>query len=378
MIFWTIRVSAGSRAPGVTRLRESEHDGNAENRPKKGRSSPYPSSVASPKHAGIFLAVVVPAVLARPNCYPAPITRRHVTTPPAPTTPDVFHFEDGRQSFEDLGQPNGHRWWWWSDLAVMLGYSSSKAAQKAFDRAMTACNSLGITIHENFTSAQRTDAKGYTVQDFKLSRFACYLIAMNADPRKAEVAKAQAYFATVAQAAQAAEEVAGAVERVAIRTDVTDGEKALHSAAKHAGVTDYGYFQNAGYRGLYNMNLNQLRQRKGIPGNRTPLDFMGRTELAANLFRITQTEEVIKTRGVRGQRALEQTAHNVGQSVRGLMQKTGTLPEQLPAEEDIKTVKSGIKRSQRTLQRVDDPPKRLPRPKAPPAAPPSGTADSSE
>lgn len=282
---------------------------------------------------------------------------------PQGTTPDVFHFEDGRKSFEDLGQANGQRWWWWSDLQSALGYASGAGAQKAFDRAMTACNSLGVPIHENFSSTARQDTSGYTRGDFKLSRFACYLIAMNADPRKPEVAQAQAYFATLAQAAQAAQEI----ERVAMREDVSDGERTLASTANRAGVEQWGLFQNAGYRGLYNMNLRDLRARKGVPGTRTPLDFMGKTELAANLFRITQTEEKIRQESVFGQSALERAAETVGREVRSTMQRiSGTVPENLPPAGDIRGVRKELKATSKTFKKMDG--KSLPKGKSKDAA----------
>lgn len=275
------------------------------------------------------------------------------------TTLDVFHFEEGRRTFEDMSEENGQKWWWWSDLRRLLGYSSPAGAQPAFNKAMTACNSLEIPIHEAFTSATRQDESGYTVPDFKLNRFACYLIAMNADPRKPEVAKAQVYFAALAQAAHAAEDLANDVERVATREEVSDGERALSSTAKKAGVVQYAFFQSAGYRGLYNMRLSDLRLRRGIPTGNTPLDYMGVTELAANLFRITQTEEKIRREGVRGQDRLERTAESVGRSVRDAMRSiSGVVPEDLPPHPDIREVKKNLKGTSKTFKKMDT--KKLP------------------
>ena len=169
---------------------------------------------------------------------------------------------------------------------------------------------------------------------------------MNANPRKPEVARAQAYFVSLAEFARQFIEETEHVDRVVMRDEMADRENSLARVAKSANVTDYALFQNAGYRGLYNKNLNRLKELKGVPANRTLLDFMGREELAANLFRITQTEAKIKKDNVRGQKALEDTAYGVGQEVRATIRKIGgTMPEDLPISEDIKKVKSGLKKA---------------------------------
>jgi len=265
------------------------------------------------------------------------------------------------EGFEEFGHDNGHRYWWESDVKRMLGYTAGPAFDKAKGRAMAACTALGIPIPENFDHCVN-DASGEPVQDCKLSRFACYLIAMNGDPRKPEVAAAQAYFATFAEAArQMALQIEG-VERMVIRDELSDREKSLTAVATSAGVRDYALFQNAGYRGLYNMNLSKLRRIKGVKDGRTLLDFMGKEELAANLFRITQTEGKIRKENVRGQNNLEATAENVGRHVRRTIEQIGgTMPEQLPPAEDLKRVKSGLKQTHRELQKLDK--KRLPRKK---------------
>jgi DNA-damage-inducible protein D len=264
--------------------------------------------------------------------------------------------------FEALGCENGHRYWWQSDLRRLLGYASSDGLDKAVGRAMAACTALGISVPENFEHCRRTREDGSSFPDVKLSRFACYLIAMNANPRKEEVAQAQAYFAGLAEIARQYIEKVEHVDRVLMRDEMADREMSLARTARAGGVDDYALFQNAGYRGLYNLNLNALKKRKGIPAGRTLLDFMGKEELAANLFRITQTESKIKKEEVRGQRNLEATAHSVGQQVRSTIRKIGgTMPEHLPASEDIKKVKSGMKKAHREIQKVDKP-KRVKKP----------------
>jgi DNA-damage-inducible protein D len=123
-----------------------------------------------------------------------------------------------------------------------------------------------------------------------------------------------------------------------------------------AGVVEYGLFQNAGYRGLYNMNLREIRRYKGVPEGRSPLDFMGKTELAANLFRVTQTEEKIRAERIRGQKPLEYAAEHVGREVRRTMVKiSGKRPEELPSAEDIKSVHKKLKSSHREIRKLDCP-----------------------
>ena len=270
---------------------------------------------------------------------------------------DLFHFDEGRDSFEDHGQANGDTLWYARDFMQWLGYSSYASFQKAVNTAIGVCSTLGIPVVENFVQVTR-NIDGHEVNDHKISRFACYLVAMNGDVKKTHVARAQAYFATLAQSFQNYIGQAQDVERVAIREDVSERESVLSSVAKRAGVTNYAFFQNAGYRGLYNMNINALRKRKGLPARRSPLDFMDKRELAANLFRITETEAKIQTDGVRGQSALERTAEDVGGSVRGLMLKhTGTPPEQLQPAPDIRKVRTDLKATNREFRKLDKPKK---------------------
>ena len=266
---------------------------------------------------------------------------------------DVFHFDSGKQSFEDFGHSNGMRFWWGRDLMEHLGYQDFGSFEKAVNRAIRACTTLTVPIFDNFQQEER-EIDGRRVRDYKLSRFACYLTAMNGDVKKPQVAKAQAYFATVGEVARQYFQNADNVERVVIRDEVSEHEKSLSGIASAAGVLQYGLFRNAGYRGMYNMDLGRLRKVKGIDGDRSLLDFMGKQELAANLFRITETEARIKNQNVRGQRSLENAAELVGQKVRQTMiDLSGTRPESLPISNDIKDVRRGLKKTEKEFAKLD-------------------------
>lgn len=265
---------------------------------------------------------------------------------------EVFHFEPDKPNFEAYGRENGFRHWLASDLVKMLEYPSMAAIKKAVNKAMAACANLGVPIHENFKEI-KTNSVG---DDWCLSRFACYLTVMNCDPRNKKVALAQAYFVTMAEAFREYVQNVDGVERVLIRGEVSEREKSLSATAFGRGVENYAFFQNAGYRGMYNMNFTELQRYKGAPQVRSILDFMGKTELAANLFRITQTEEKITNENIKGQKNLERAHETVGREVRESMKRiSGTVPENLPLAEDIRQVKSGLKKAGKEFAKIDGP-----------------------
>lgn len=262
-------------------------------------------------------------------------------------------FSAGSQTtFDDFARQNGITYWFASDLAMMLGYSGMDQILKAVNKATAVCINLNIPVFDNFIQMSSPNA----ASDFKMTRFACYLTVMNGDISNQKVSNAQAYFAGLATEIQAAYQNQDDVNRVYLRGEITSSEKTLSHVARQHGVVDYGLFQNAGYRGMYNMNLSQIKARKGMgKADGTMLDFMGSEELAANIFRITQTEARIRNQNINGQRHLEDAAETVGRSVRSVMiANTGTAPENIPLSQDkIQRIKSDIKKTRKALEKHD-------------------------
>ena len=251
-------------------------------------------------------------------------------------------------TFEDFKNENGLTYWWATDLMKMLGYPHMKSFQKVLDRATKAFVSLNIPHYENILATQR-DIDGKETQDFKLTRFACYMVVMNGDPKKVEVARAQSYFAQQTRKFELYIQDNTQIDRLLIREELTEGNKSLASTAKQAGVQNFANFQNAGYVGMYNMKSWQLEKRRGVKKGKL-MDNMGRTELAANLFRITQTEERIKNKNIKGQSNLEQTHFQVGKEVRKIViENVGKLPENLPQEKQLPEVRKKLKQGYKQM-----------------------------
>ncbi len=269
---------------------------------------------------------------------------------------DIEEISGNDLSFEDFKNQNGITFWWASELMLMLGYDDMRVFHKVIDKATKAFMSLGINHYENiiYVEREREDKK---IPDFKLTRFACYIVAMNSDPRKVEVARVQAYFAEQTRKFEVYLQGSDDMDRILFREEIKEGNKALATTAKKAGVEDFAKFNNAGYLGMYNMMNFQLANKRKCEKDKL-LESMGRTELAANLFRITQTEERIKSRKVQGQRALEQTHYDVGKEVRKIViDNTGKAPEQLKQEKEIPDLRRELKAGFKEMKKIDKPKK---------------------
>jgi DNA-damage-inducible protein D len=251
-------------------------------------------------------------------------------------------------SFEDFGHENGIRYWWATDFMKFLGYPNLTSFIKPINRAMQACLAATIDTHDNFIKETRI-VDGETFTDFKLTKFACYMVALNGDPKKPEIAKAQAYFAQQVEVLNLLLSGADDLERVLAREEIKEGNKSLMAAAKGAGVVNFAIFQDAGYRGMYNTGISNVAKMKGVEPKKL-MDYMGRTELAANLFRITLTEENLRKRGVFNENAANEVHRNVGKSVRKMViENTGVPPEKLKLERMLGDVKKELKKANKQL-----------------------------
>ena len=234
---------------------------------------------------------------------------------------------------------NGVEFWYARELMTMLEYSKWGNFVKVINKAKQSCKSSDINIIDHFAEVGKMVKAGVAdkkIDDLKLTRYACYLIAQNGDSRKKTIALAQTYFAVQTRkqeiSRQEYEQLSEDEKRLYTRQNVKDKNRYLFDTAKLAGVKNYGKFNNYGYRGLYNgETAKDIADRKGISEKEDILDYMSSTELAANLFRITQTDEVLKNKNINNEDDACRTHHNVGQAVRQTIKRIGgTMPEDLP------------------------------------------------
>ena len=257
----------------------------------------------------------------------------------------MFFFFDGDENvFDNIKHENeyGQEFWYARELQPVLEYSQWRYLKEAIERAKTACNNSGQNVADHFAEVRKmvdigSNAKR-SVEDYELSRYACYLIVMNGDPRKEIIALGQTYFAVKTRQQELIEDYERLSEeqkRIAIRNEMKRHNSALADAAHDAGIKeprDYAIFQNYGYMGLYNgLKAKDIKERKGLKKNQDILDYMGSTELAANLFRATQTEEKLKRENIQGKSEANKTHFEVGKKVRQTIKELGgTMPEDLP------------------------------------------------
>jgi len=259
----------------------------------------------------------------------------------------------GNQSFEDLKRINEHGAEYWSarDLQMLLGYGQWRRFEEAIQRAVVSCEQSGNSPAHHFAGAGKMIGLGKggrrEITDFYLSRFACYLIAQNGDPRKPEIALAQQYFAIQTRRQELSDGLTKDRERLELRRQTTEEFKALSGAAKQAGVQSrmFGIFHDAGYKGLYGgLGSDAIKARKRIPKEHNLMDRMDTTELAANQFRMTQTRDKLARERIRDQQQAIHTHERVGREVRAAIERIGgTMPENLPPAEHIERVAERVK-----------------------------------
>ena len=254
---------------------------------------------------------------------------------------------------------NGNEYWSARDLGKVLEYLEYRNFLPAIDRAKEACQNSGQRVTDHFVHTHEMVTIGSgakrTMPSINLSRYACYLIVQNADPGKEVVALGQTYFAVQTRLQEirqmeAYKQLASEDEkRLFLRNELRRHNNHLADAAKDAGVidpVDYAVFQNFGYQGLYGgLDAKAIHGRKQLKKSQHILDHMGSTELAANLFRATQTEEKLRRENIQGKSSANQTHYEVGKKVRQTIKELGgTMPEDLPTEESIKKLEGAEKK----------------------------------
>lgn len=256
------------------------------------------------------------------------------------------------KGFEDIKRidENGVEYWEARELMTILEYSEWRNFGKVIKKAMSACTLSQQDIPDHFVDINKVIKGGkgavYSILDYKLSRYACYLIAQNGDPSKESIALAQTYFATQTRKQELFEALSDDEKRLLTRGEVKNYNKKLFKTARDSGVRNFGKFNDAGYLGLYGLTCKQIQQKKQI-GDDKILDRAGATELAANLFRITQTDGQLRSRLYKGEEIGEGRASKTHFVVGGKVRKAikdigGTMPEDLSAQEHIDVVKKRI------------------------------------
>jgi DNA-damage-inducible protein D len=261
--------------------------------------------------------------------------------------------QQGPSLFEQIrkSDDNGNEFWSARDLAKVLEYTEYRHFKPAIERAREACANSGQDVPDHFEHILEMVVIGSgatrRLENVKLSRYACYLIVQNADPAKEVVALGQTYFAvqTRLQEIRQMEEYnqlnTENEKRIFLRGELTRNNLLLAEAAKTAGIiepVDYAIFQNHGYMGLYGgLDAKAIREKKNLTKDQNLPDHMGSSELAANVFRATQTDDKLRRENITGKDKANQTHFEVGAKVRQTIRELGgTMPEDLPLAENIK------------------------------------------
>lgn len=261
----------------------------------------------------------------------------------------------GNNIFEEIKRINEYQSEYWSarDLAKALDYSSYDKFLNVINKAKEACKNSGQVIHNHFSHVDEMVKIGSgaerTIDTIYLSRYACYLIIQNSDPSKEVVALGQTYFAIQTRRQEKTDLLVEDNKRLRLRDEIKKHNTSLAEAAENAGVENYGKFQNYGYKGLYGgLDANDIHEKKGLKKSQKILDHMGSEELAANLFRATQSDAKLRREKIQGEMNANLTHYAVGQKVRKTIEELGgTMPEELPSTDGIGKVKTRIKKIER-------------------------------
>lgn len=248
---------------------------------------------------------------------------------------------------------NGVEYWTARELMELLTYTEWRNFSIVIDRARKACFASSQDVEDHFVSVNKMVKIGSStvreIKDYRLDRYACYLIAQNGDPNKKEIALAQTYFAIQTRKQEIFEALSDTEKRIYKRNEVSEGNKELFSTARLSGVSNFGKFNDAGYKGLYTMPLSDIEKKKGIKKGEL-LDRAGSEELGANIFRITQTEAKLKRENIKGDLEAQRTHFDIGKKVRQTIKEIGGgMPEDLKPEDHIKKLK-GRQKKQKSLK----------------------------
>lgn len=277
---------------------------------------------------------------------------------------DIANYD--KSTFEAIKHINeyGAEYWSARELMSLLGYSKWQNFESVIQKAIVSIQNTQTDVNYWLTEVSKSIITGKNtetlIKDYHLSRYACYVIAQNGNPQKPEIAAAQSYFAIQTRKQELQEEFEELTEdqkRLAIRGELKSHNKSLAEAAQNAGVTtsqEFATFQNYGYMGLYGgLTAQGIKKRKGLKKSQNILDHMGSTELAANLFRATQTDEKLRRDNVQGKEAANNVHYQVGQKVRQTIAELGgTMPEDLPTPE--KSIKQIEKEQKTSISNLDD------------------------
>jgi DNA-damage-inducible protein D len=253
---------------------------------------------------------------------------------------DYWRYAEGLENTKHTA-PNGTEYWMARELMPLLSYTAWQKFERAVERARMACRESKFNPDTHFIRAGNMVEIGSGAlrerADWYLTRYASYLIAMNADSRKPEVSFAMTYFAGETRKQELLERLIEEDKRLQLRLRIADNNNKLVRAAKRAGVEHFAYFHDGGYRGMYTMSIAELRAYRGLGPNENVLDRAGRLELAANDFRITLTEERLRRNSVRDEATAIRTHQQVGAEVRAsVTRENGKSPESFPMEPSIK------------------------------------------
>ena len=269
---------------------------------------------------------------------------------------------NNNKTFEDIKHidENGVEFWFARELQNVLDYREWRKFENVIKKAIVSCENSGISVLEHFVGVDKTIKmpKGAkkTIQDYKLTRYACYLIAQNGDPRKEVIALAQTYFAVQTRKQEITEKEYSMLtedeKRFYQRNLTRKGNYTLNQTAKKAGVKNFDKFHNAGYKGLYNgETADDIAKRKGLRYREDILDNMGSDELIANLFRISQTEQRLKRDNIDTEKKACDTHNKIGKIVRKAIKEAGgTMPEELPTPK--KSLKQLEKENNKQLNKI--------------------------